>query len=230
MLEPWEHGTVARATRYPTYFDFNLVRVEEDPGMGVDALAALADRHLAVVEHRRLDFDDAALAEPLRAEFERLGWRASRLVWMRHEAPLPPVAAQVGIEVTEVPYDAAAELRSIRHEEDFPGLDPADHHLHAREISLARGARVLAVSEGGAPVGYAQLETVDGDAEITDVYVHPDRRGAGLGTALTRAAIAAADRPGALWIVADDEDRPKRLYARLGFRPAWTTMELLLPP
>jgi hypothetical protein len=28
-----------------------------------------------------------------------------------------------------------------------------------------------------------------------------------------------------LWIVADDEDRPKELYARLGFRPAWTAME-----
>jgi hypothetical protein len=29
-----------------------------------------------------------------------------------------------------------------------------------------------------------------------------------------------------LWIVADDEDRPKELYARLGFRTAWTAMEL----
>ena len=28
-----------------------------------------------------------------------------------------------------------------------------------------------------------------------------------------------------------DDDRPKRLYARLGFRPAWTKLELLrLPP
>jgi hypothetical protein len=28
-----------------------------------------------------------------------------------------------------------------------------------------------------------------------------------------------------LWIVADDEGRPKELYARLGFRPAWTPIE-----
>ena len=28
VLEPWAHGTVVRATRYPSYFDFNLVRVE----------------------------------------------------------------------------------------------------------------------------------------------------------------------------------------------------------
>jgi hypothetical protein len=28
-----------------------------------------------------------------------------------------------------------------------------------------------------------------------------------------------------LWICADDEDRPKQLYTRLGFRPVLTTTE-----
>jgi hypothetical protein len=31
VLAPWAHGTVVRATAYPSYFDFNLVRVEDDP-------------------------------------------------------------------------------------------------------------------------------------------------------------------------------------------------------
>jgi hypothetical protein len=30
-----------------------------------------------------------------------------------------------------------------------------------------------------------------------------------------------------IWIAADDEDRPKRLYARLGFRPVITTTMFL---
>ena len=42
---------------------------------------------------------------------------------------------------------------------------------------------------------------------------------------MTRAAIEAAGDVRDLWIVADDEDRPKDLYARLGFRPVWTSME-----
>jgi hypothetical protein len=50
------------------------------------------------------------------------------------------------------------------------------------------------------------------------------------GTAITRAAIETAGDAEDLWIVADDEGRPKQLYGRLGFRPAWTTMEFLLPP
>ena len=47
---------------------------------------------------------------------------------------------------------------------------------------------------------------------------------------MTRAAIEAAGGVRDLWIAADDDDRPKELYARLGFRPAWTEMEFLLLP
>jgi GNAT superfamily N-acetyltransferase len=89
--------------------------------------------------------------------------------------------------------------------------------------------QVLAVRERGAPVAFAQLERDAAAAEITQVYVHPEHRGGGRGTAMTRAAIEAAGDVRDLWIAADDEDRPKQLYARLGFRPAWTAIEFQLP-
>jgi hypothetical protein len=47
VLEPWAHGTVVRATRYPSYFDFNLVRVEENPAISAQSLVAFADEALA---------------------------------------------------------------------------------------------------------------------------------------------------------------------------------------
>ena len=62
------------------------------------------------------------------------------------------------------------------------------------------------------------------------MYVRADHRGHGLGTALTCAAIDAAGDVDDLWIVADDEGRPKALYERLGFRSAWTMVQLLRPP
>jgi GNAT superfamily N-acetyltransferase len=227
VLEPWAHGTVVRATRYPSYFDLNVVRVEEDPAMSVEALVAFADEALAGLAHRRIDFDLVDAAEPLRAEFEATGWKASRLLWMRREAPLPP---GVEVAVEEVPYDAVGDLRIAWHREDFPDQDPAEYLAQAREVALRRGARVLALREAGAPVAFAQLEREGAAAEITQVYVRPAYRGAGRGTALTRAAIEAASDARDLWIVGDDEGRPKRLYARLGFRPAWATMEFLRPP
>jgi hypothetical protein len=50
------------------------------------------------------------------------------------------------------------------------------------------------------------------------------------GTALTGAAITGAGDVEDLWIVADDEGRPKQLYGRLGFRPAWTAIQALRLP
>lgn len=228
VLDPWAHGTVVRATRYPSYFAFNLVRVEEDPAMSVEELMAFADEALAGLAHRRVDFDLATAAEPMRAAFQAKGWRDERLLWMRHEAPLPP---RIDVAVEEVPYDAVDDLRLAWHREDFPDRDPAPNfRAQAREVDLLHGARVLAVREGGVAVAFAQLERGGSTAEITQVYVHPEYRGAGHGTAITRAAIEAARDVRDLWIVADDEDRPKMLYSRLGFRPAWMTMEFLRPP
>ena len=227
VLEPWAHGTVARAPRYPSFWDFNVVRVEEEPRMSVDELVEFADEALAGLPHRRVDFDQAAGAESVRAEFEAKGWRSERLVWMRHASPPAPGPA---IAVEEVPYDAARDLRVVWHREDFPGVDLGGHVDDAREVAMRLGAHVLAVEEAGSTVGFAQFERQGQTGEITHVYVHPDHRGAGYGTALTRAAIEAAGDARDLWIIADDEGRPKNLYARLGFRPAWILTQFLRVP
>ena len=71
--------------------------------------------------------------------------RSVDLLWMRHEAPMPP-GPDVAVE--EVPYDAAHELRLAWDQEDFPDRDPGDYHAYAREVSLRRGARVLRRARG----------------------------------------------------------------------------------
>ena len=227
VFEPWAHGTVLRATRYPSYFDFNVVRVEEAPAMSVDALVAFADEVLAGLAHRRVDFDLLTAAEPFRSEFEAKGWRALRLLWMRHDAPAPRAP---DMPVEEVSYDLVHDLRVAWHREDFPDQDPGSYHAQAREVALRRNVKVLALREHGAPVAFAQLERDGEAAEITQVYVSPEHRGRGRGAAMTHAAIEAAGDVRDLWIAADDEDRPKHLYARLGFRPAWAAMEFLRLP
>jgi ribosomal protein S18 acetylase RimI-like enzyme len=96
---------------------------------------------------------------------------------------------------------------------------------------MTRGVKVIASLEDGEPVGFAQVEYIDGDAEITQVFVSAKDRGSGRGTAITRAAIESAlGEVNDLFIIADDEDRPKELYRRLGFRPAWVTTEFTRLP
>lgn len=227
VVEPWAHGTVMKASRYPSYYDYNVVWVEGDPGLAAEELIAAADALLGSFEHRRLDFDLIEAGDRARADLEAANWEATRLLWMRHEAPLPPGPA---LEIEEVDYDAAFELRLAWHREDFSGHDGYEYFANAREVAMTRDVQVLATHVGDELVGFAQLEHAGGDAEITQVYMRPEHRGSGLGTAMTRAAIEAAGDVDDLWIVADDEGRPKELYARLGFRPAWTSIEFLRAP
>jgi len=184
------------------------------------------NRHLDPSERAR-DERHVAVGDARREPFAARGWRTLRLLYMRHEA-VPETAPAIDVE--EVPYDAVKSLRVAWHEEDFPGQGPTGYHEQAREVAMAHGARVFAVRRGGEAVGFAQLEYAGDGAEITQVYVHPDHRGGGLGTAITRASIDAAGPVGDLWISADDEDRPKELYRRLGFRPAWLSVEMTLLP
>ena len=177
-----------------------------------EALAGLAHRRVTSIRRRR---------RALRAGFEAKGWKA---VAPAVDAPRDPAAARAGIAVEEVPYDAVHDCASPGTG-GSPARTARRYLAQAREVALRRERRVLAVREAGAPVAFAQLERDGAAAEITQVYVRPDHRGGGRGTAMTRAAIEAAGDVRDLWIVADDEDRPKELYARLGFRPAWTTME-----
>jgi GNAT superfamily N-acetyltransferase len=227
VIEPWEHGRIFRATRYPSYYDLNVVRVEEPPAMPARDLIALADHALDGLGHRLIEFTNATDAKPLRAEFEGEAWRALRLVWMRHAGKLS--AAAPSLPVQELPFEAVRDLKVRWYHEDFPGSDPAAFHQQAREVALRRGARVFVVLDGDLPVAFAQLERHADAAEITEVYVRRDRRGQGLGTAVTCAAVVAAGDVRDLWISADAEDRPKRLYRRLGFRPVAEWMQFLRP-
>ena len=224
VVTPWAHGTVVRATRCPSYSAFNLVRVEDDPALNVPALAYFTDQALAGLSHRRIDFDLSTAAGPLRERFAETGWKTKRLVWMRlHQASAPGRPHRV----EDVSYDSVNELRIACEREELSGRDAVGSPGEAREIALLRDARVLAVQHGGRQVGFAQLERDGSGAEITRIYVHPEYRGAGRGTALTHAAIERAGDVRDVWISADDEGGPKGAYARLGFRPAWTTMEFL---
>ena len=227
-VERWDHGVVAKASRYPDYWDFNLIRVEDDPGMSAAELAEFADEVLGDFGHRRIDFELVDAGERVRGDLERLGWLAERLLWMRREETRPPAGS--GVTVREVPYEEVHGLRSAWQEEDFPGVDQGDYLVNAREVATKLGARVFAVEEDGEEVAFAQLEGDASRAEVTQVYVHPDHRGGGLGTALTAAAMREASDVDDLWICADDLGRPKELYARLGFRPVLTTFELTRLP
>jgi GNAT superfamily N-acetyltransferase len=142
-----------------------------------------------------------------------------------HDAPprsdrLPELSG-----VREVGHDGilAAERRFVQTQpwctDPEAGRQVIEHHRRMGELL---GERCFAAYAGDDVCAYAKLRHVDGVAQIEDVVVLAEHRGAGLGRLVTSAALAAglALEPELLFIVADDDDWPKELYGRLGFAPA----------
>jgi ribosomal protein S18 acetylase RimI-like enzyme len=124
------------------------------------------------------------------------------------------------------------ELRDIWHREDFGDHEQSEaFHAQARQVAELAGVQVFAAVQDGRLVGFAQVQTHDGGSEVSQVFVRPECRGAGLGSTLTARAIrAGADAAPDVWICAERDGGPRRLYEQLGFRLVVETgVAILLP-
>src|SRR3954451_13394181 len=196
--------------------------------MKAGEMVAAADRELSGCAHRFVEWT-IPMPDRVVGELRERGWMANPLVFLLHDGrPLP----QDRGELVEVDYDLVRELRDLWHREDFgEHTEPETFHAQAREVAELAGVRVLAAIEQDRPIGFAQVETHDGGSEVSQVFVHPARRGGGLGGALTARAIGlAADVGSDVWICADRDGRPRRLYERLGFRTVVETGVAFRPP
>jgi GNAT superfamily N-acetyltransferase len=191
-------------------------------------MIAVADRELVGCAHRLVEWM-IPMPNQVVDDLRERGWMANPLVFMIHDGRMP---AEGGGDLVEVDFDVVRELRDIWHREDFGGHTETEaFHAQAREVAELADVRVVAAVEEGRPIGFAEVETHDDGSEVTQVFVRPERRGAGLGGALTARAIAAgADAASDVWICAGRDGRPRRLYERLGFRAVIETGVAILPP
>ena len=223
---PFSHGVVFRSSRHPDFWEYNCIRL--DRPMEASEMIAAADRELTGCAHRFVEWM-IPMPDGVVGELRERGWMANPLVFLLHDGrPLP----QVRGELVEVDYDVVRELRDLWHREDFgEHTETEAFHAQAREVAEFAEVRVVAAMEEGRPIGFAQVETHDGGSEVSQVFVHPERRGAGLGGALTARAIGlGADVAPEVWICAERDGRPRWLYERLGFCAVVETGVAILPP
>lgn len=224
--DPWAHGTIYRNAEFPDYSDLNFLRIRERTAMTSPELHELAEAELGRYVHRRLQFDSAKAAVRHRSYFAAQGFTTVTLTLMHFEASRPTSPDPA---VREVDYDAVEPLRVSWHHEDFGADDdPTAYLADSRAVHVRLGVRTLAIFADGAPVAFADLDLGAEEVELAALYVLPEHRGRGLGTVLARSAIAGVDAEH-VWIAADAHGRPRRLYARLGFRPVLTTGTFLRP-
>lgn len=214
-LEPWKYGTHVRASRHPTYYDFNCLRLEHGAPEAPELLA-LADDLLGDLDHRKIEVEDAALGERLRPDFQAAGWRTERLVWM----VLDGVPAAPRGEYEEVAYRDIRELRAS-WPNDFTPQEIAAFAPVEEEVADHLRCRCFVTA------GRESFVLFSPD-EVRLVFTSPAARGRGLARMLVGAAVRTMEGPAV--IVADDEDSPKELYEKIGFAGAWTMWEFVRRP
>jgi GNAT superfamily N-acetyltransferase len=234
-IVPFRFGRAIFNDTFRSVYDLNVLRVDQPEGATTETLAAEAERlhGEAGQPHRRIVVPDEKAGERLASGFRELGWRSGRFLVMAWRGR-GERTGDAGI-VEEV---AAEDQRSLR--ERIVAAEPWAESPEvvqavvdsALVIAEAGRARHFGLRVDGEVVSATDLYSDGRTAQVEDVATSPEHRGKGYASALVVRAVMEAERAGHdfVFLVADDEDWPKELYARLGFAPLGRKWAFLRPP
>jgi len=191
------------------------------PAGDIDDLVRILDEHYGDREHRRVVVEDEVEGERLAEGFRARGWLVDKNVYMALREPRDREPdASLAIEVDAAQH-RAVETRTVGEESYATDTEVRDSLIDARAAhqALADDARFIVGVVDGQMVGNTTLYRVGDIAQIEDVATQKAFRGRGVARAMVSLAIDLADGADLTFIVADDHDWPKELYAKLGFRP-----------
>jgi GNAT superfamily N-acetyltransferase len=216
-------------------WDANFLQVDEvDDAITAGDLAQEADRLMGPrgLAHRKIQLDDEALGSRLAPDFEGAGWDVHRLLVMVHNGEdIGPPSTPVD-EITDGVHAAAKD--------EFNRRDPyiAEQKVVdemrglARRVSEATDKRCFAAYVEDEIASVCELYSDGLTAQIEDVATLEEHRKKGLAQAVVRRALHEAQTWGheTIFLVADHDDWPKEMYAKLGFEEAGRTFQFLLKP
>lgn len=229
-----EGGTIVRDRRLPRVHDANMVDcVRCSTVAELDRLLQRADVELSASPHRKVRVD--GLTPPIvaaRLAYDDYAiWGESLLMVLDGPLGAEPRPLEIREISADADWEALHALRALDWHESGPPLPPAVKQELLVQLTANMRARTppfrfwLGVVDAR-PCGYfSSWPGVDGMGVVEHLFTHPDYRRRGVATALIAHAVADARERGAdaVAISGRSDDWPKRLYARLGFRPLATT-------
>ena len=233
-IVPSRSGQAYFNDTFPRVWWLNFLLVDRGPTDPGELAAEAELLHTdAGQRHRRIEIPDDAVGESVAPFFRRLGWQVEPLALMAYRGEGERKADTSA--VAEVERESLVPFREeIARAQPWATDEEAVRQVVAAgEVGARAGnARFFAVLEDGRPVAAAQLNSDGRVAEVDDVATLPDFQGRGHASAVTLRAVEEALAAGheLVFLLADDEDWPKQLYARLGFEPIGRTWSFLRTP
>jgi GNAT superfamily N-acetyltransferase len=229
--EPHPLGLLLFDDRRPRVWVHNQLDVT-GPAGDIDDLVRVLDDRYGHLDHRRAVIEDEIEGRRLAAGFRDRGWQVETHVYMAlreppdHE-PDERLAAEVGAAEHE-----AIERRTMAESSFATDDDVVEQMMDAREAER-RGADAVHWIGGfvdGEPAGHTIVYEAAELAQVEHVVTLSALRGRGVARAMVSLATHLAAEADLVWLAADDDDWPKELYVKLGFRPIGRTVVLTRLP
>ena len=218
-------GTVLSTPSLPGAWSVNCLRLEgPHPGLTLTDADALCAARLPDLPFRHIRVEDEATAERMAGSARAEGWRVEREVIMVLRDP--PHGDVDTSRVREGDLQEVLDLTDVWYRED--GMATSEQvaadlrEMSRREHDATPERRFVVDDPPGRPAAMTSMRERDRVCQLEDVYALRDVRGRGHARALVSHATAFArrDRHDLVFIVADEDDWPKALYASVGFVPA----------
>jgi ribosomal protein S18 acetylase RimI-like enzyme len=202
---------------HSTIWNLNVVRAERPGEASAEDIAEEVERVQAGLGHRRVILPPRATV--LESGFRELRWQPDHFLFMVYRGDGEP-ADTAGVE--EVDPERLRPLRAeIIREWQRDADEKTVSELIAADMLMwkAANSRIFGIVEDGEVVSSAQLYSDGSTAQVEEVATLPAYRGRGHAKALVTRAVeeAVADNHEFIFLVADGDDWPKKLYNRLGF-------------
>jgi predicted GNAT family acetyltransferase len=219
-VRPIDGGWLVLTPSLPVVWSLNHLRLVAP----MDYREALerAEQHLAKLAFRHLVADSDALGRSLDGPLRGQGFSVEREVVMAWTGPMQKQAR--GLPVIEADERAMTAIERRWYAEDARITAAAvDQMLEAakREQRVWHERHFAIAGDNKELAAITKLRSDGTTAQVEDVYTVPEARGRGFASALVSHALTVARQSGndLVFIVADDCNWPKHLYARLGFAP-----------
>lgn len=212
---------LVRDLRAPMIYDANHVRRIRTAKEALDDLFAAADERFAALPYRSFRVDP--LTPPgVEARLALEGYDAQEELIMLLEGEVRGARATPDIRevATEADWRCWWELKELSNRQ--AGIWEATGTTWFEFVRRkCPPVRYFLTRDEGRPTGYLSAFVAYGVGYLEDLYVHPEYRLRGLATALVARCDAEARSRGATvtFLPALVNDTPKRMYARMGFRP-----------